>query len=98
MGVLLRAIDVVRLRDCDELDGRKRGDDLGGDSPSVRALLRFAGSGTAGAVCADELKVVEQPHNTDSGRWNEFSGDESRTTIIGHTDDHGALTDDFAVS
>src|SRR5215471_20393699 len=33
---------------------RRTGGD-GRDSPSVRALLRFAGSGTAGAVCADEL-------------------------------------------
>src|SRR5215471_8417689 len=45
---------------------RRTGGD-GRDSPSVRALLRFAGSGTAGAVCADELKVVEQPRNTASG-------------------------------
>ena len=61
--LLLQGVDVVRLRDCDELDGRKRGDDLGG-APSVGNAEAHHGRAGDGEVFGGEQR---QPETADRG-------------------------------
>ena len=61
--LLLQGVDVVRLRDCDELDGRKRGDDLG-RAPSVGNAEAHHGRAGDGEVFGGEQR---QPETADRG-------------------------------
>ena len=61
--LLLQGVDVVRLRDCDELDGRKCGDDLGG-APSVGNAEAHHGRAGDGEVFGGESR---QPETADRG-------------------------------
>ena len=61
--LLLQGVDVVRLRDCDELDGRERADDLGG-APSVGNAEAHHGRAGDSEVFRGEQ---HQPETADRG-------------------------------